>query len=113
MAGFALSVFLGGLRRGWCLVTMARRFVIWPGLGASDARAVHDLLPAALGELGIPVPDSGVAAALVIFDDLARRLLAGELGERCVARQVEEIVVRAGYSCRDSRSAAGPPLRYR
>jgi hypothetical protein len=68
------------------------------GLGAGDTHAIHDLLPTALAEMNVPMPDELVADAEVIFDDLASRLLAGELGERWVSQQVDEVVSRSDYS---------------
>lgn len=68
------------------------------GLNGQDVRAVRDLLPGALAEMSVDLPPVGVAAASVVFEDLARRCLAGEAGELWVAQVVEEIVVRADYS---------------
>jgi hypothetical protein len=68
------------------------------GLNGRDVRAVRDLLQGALAEMSVDLPTASVAAASVVFEDLARRCLAGEARELWVAQVVEEIVVRADYS---------------
>jgi hypothetical protein len=69
------------------------------GLNDRDVHAVRDLLPRALAEISVDPPTATVATAFVVFEDLARRCLAGHAGERWVAQVVEEIVMRADYSC--------------
>jgi hypothetical protein len=68
------------------------------GLGVRDTYTVHDLLPIVLAEVSVALPVTAVAAATVVFDDLAHRCLAGAIGERWLAQQVEDIVIRADYS---------------
>jgi hypothetical protein len=68
------------------------------GLNGRDPHEVRDLLPAALAEMSVALPPTAVAAAVVVFDDLARRCLAGEAGERWVVQVVEDVVTRTGYS---------------
>lgn len=68
------------------------------GLNDRDVHAVRDLLPRALAEMSVDIPTATVASALMVFEDLARRCLAGDAGERWVAQVVEEIVMRADYS---------------
>jgi hypothetical protein len=68
------------------------------GLDGRDVRAVRDLLPAVLEELSVALPTDATAAALVVFDDLARRCLSGTVAERWVAQKVDEVVISAGYS---------------
>ncbi|GIH19679.1 hypothetical protein [Rugosimonospora africana] len=68
------------------------------GLNGRDVHEVRDLLPAALAEMSVALPPTTVAAAVVVFDSLARRCLTREAGERWVAQVVEDVVTRAGYS---------------
>ncbi|WP_345636762.1 barstar family protein [Rugosimonospora acidiphila] len=59
---------------------------------------VRDLLPVALAEMSVALPPTTVAAAVFVFDDLARRYMSGEAGERWVAHVVADVVTRADYS---------------
>ena len=68
------------------------------GLGVRDTYIIHDLLPTVLDDLSVALPVTGVAAASVAFDDLAHRCLDGTIGERWLAQQIEDIVIRADYS---------------
>jgi hypothetical protein len=68
------------------------------GMGASDTRMISDLLPVVLDQMSVAVPASKADAAVPVFDDLARRCLAGEITERRVAQLVESIVTSADYS---------------
>jgi hypothetical protein len=67
------------------------------GLGVSDVHAIRDLLPDALAEQGIHLPTDDIAAAIMIFDELAYRLLAGEVGPRWVAQAVDDEIIRSNY----------------
>ncbi|MCP2324158.1 hypothetical protein HDA40_002665 [Hamadaea flava] len=67
------------------------------GLGTRD-QAVYDLLPAAMAEMAIDLPTGQVAAAVVIFNDLAAMCLVGRADERWVAAKVEEVVVNSDYA---------------
>jgi hypothetical protein len=67
------------------------------GLGANDGYQVRDLLPDALAEVGVTLPDATVAAASTWFDHVARLCLAGRAGERWVAQVVEDIVRASDY----------------
>jgi hypothetical protein len=68
------------------------------GLNGRDPHAVNDLLPGALADLGLTLPSTTVAAASEEFRRLAEMCLAGRAGERWVAQQVEEIVIRVNYN---------------
>jgi len=68
------------------------------GLNGRDPRAVNDLLPSALAEMGVALPTSAAAAATVVFQDLAELCLSGRASERWVVQKVEEIVGQADYS---------------
>ncbi|MEV6968839.1 hypothetical protein AB0M47_27340 [Hamadaea sp. NPDC051192] len=67
------------------------------GLGTRD-QAVYDLLPAALADMAIDLPSGEVAAAVVIFNDLATMCLAGRADEQWVVAKVEEVVVNSNYA---------------
>ena len=62
------------------------------GLGANDPHAIRDLLTDALAEQGIGLPANDLADAIMIFDQLARRTLAGEVGPRWVAQTVVDVI---------------------
>lgn len=68
------------------------------GLGSNDTYTIHDLLPVALAEAGVALPDSDVAAAAACFRHLAGMWRDGLASERWVAQKVEEIVARSDYS---------------
>jgi hypothetical protein len=67
------------------------------GLGATETREVHDLLPAALAECGVTVSDSLAAAARVTFGRLARMCVDEQATERWLVALVYEIVVGSDY----------------
>jgi hypothetical protein len=50
------------------------------GLNGRDVREIRNLLPAALAEMSIALPPTVAAAAVVVFDGLARQCLPGEAG---------------------------------
>jgi hypothetical protein len=74
------------------------RLVFLAGLHGDDPHDVHDALPGALRDCGVPWPESDVAAAIVAFTHLARMHLAGQAAALWVAQKVEEIVLNSGYS---------------
>jgi hypothetical protein len=74
------------------------------GLNGRDPHAIRDLLPAAPAELGIVVPAADLAAAGVVFTDLARLRLSGRASERWVVDKVTEIAENRGYDNRLLRS---------
>jgi hypothetical protein len=85
------AYWLGAGRDGDALRELA-------GLNDRDVHEVRDLVPRALAEISVELPTATVATALVVFEDLARRCLAGQAGERWVAQVVDETVTRADYS---------------
>lgn len=68
------------------------------GLNGRDTRALHDLLPAVLAEMGVDSLPESLAAVTAVFQNLAADCLAGRLDERAVAQQVEEIVISHDYA---------------
>jgi hypothetical protein len=71
------------------------------GLSANDdPRDIHDILPEALADCGITIPDSDSAAAQAAFTKLARMHADGQAGERWILDKVCQIVSRSGYSTR-------------
>jgi hypothetical protein len=77
------------------------------GLSAKDdPRDIHDLVPEALADCGVTIPDSDSAAAQVAFTHLARLHGNGLAGERWILGKVCEIVARSGYA----DSVMSPPL---
>lgn len=86
-------------RDGQALVELA-------GLHGEDPRDVHDLLPAALEDCGVRLPDSETAAASVAFARLARLFCDGLAGPQWVLQRVNQISARTG--CR--RSVLDLPL---
>jgi hypothetical protein len=84
--------WLAGGYDGQALRTLA-------GLGASDdPRDIHDVLPDALADCGVAIPDSDAAAAQVAFTRLARLHADGRAAERWILDKVCEIVARADYA---------------
>lgn len=67
------------------------------GLDGSDPRAVSDLLPAALADMAVTLPSSTLAAVGEAFRRLAEMCVSGRAGERWVAQQVEDVVVRSDF----------------
>jgi hypothetical protein len=67
------------------------------GLGANDGYRVRDLLPDALADVGVVLPDATAAAASIWFDHVAQLCLAGRADERWVAQVVEDIVRASDY----------------
>lgn len=68
------------------------------GLHSDDPCDVHEALPSAIQDCGVPWPESDVAAATVAFTHLARMHLAGQAEALWVAQKVEEVVLNSGYS---------------
>lgn len=60
------------------------------GLSGNDTYEVRDVLRSALDAMEIEIPSSA-AAVPVVFDELARRYLAGLSNERSVVSDVEQI----------------------
>jgi len=63
------------------------------GLPGDDSREVRDILPDALRDCGVTLPDSDVAAATVVFMHLD-----GLAGAVWVVQKVDEVVMKAGYA---------------
>ena len=84
------------------------------GLHGDDPHDVRDLLPAALAEVGVVLPETGNATATVAFREasievlyrwVAETFLAGRAGPRWVVDKVYEVVANNNY---DDASMAGP-----
>ncbi|MEV6561700.1 hypothetical protein AB0M22_38685 [Nocardia sp. NPDC051756] len=67
------------------------------GLNERDPRAVGDLLPEAMAEMGIALPANDIDATNVLFCDLAWRCLSGQLDERQVGQKVTEVLAVTNY----------------
>ena len=67
------------------------------GLPGEDSHETYDALPAALDDCGVSIPKSDVAAATVVFTDLARMHLNGQAGPQWIGQKVEEVLCAAGY----------------
>jgi hypothetical protein len=76
------------------------------GLSGRDSHDVHDLLPGALADCGVSIPDSDRAAASAAFTKLARLHADGRAAESWVLDKVDEIVERCDYA----DSVLGLPL---
>jgi len=69
------------------------------GLSATDdPRDIRDVLPDALADCGITIPDSDSAAAQLAFTHLARMQAGGHAAERWILDKVSEIASRTGYA---------------
>lgn len=69
------------------------------GLSATDdPRDIHDILPDALADCGITIPDTDSAAAQVVFTDLARMHLGGHASARWILDKVWQITLRCDYA---------------
>jgi hypothetical protein len=67
------------------------------GLHGDDPHDVRDTLPAALGDCGAGMPESDLAAATVIFAQLARMHVEGAADAQRVGQKTEEVLIRSGY----------------
>jgi hypothetical protein len=67
------------------------------GLHGDDPREIGDLLPAALAECGVGVPETDTAAAMEGFTRLAQLHADGKAGERWIAIKANEILARLAY----------------
>lgn len=76
---------------GECLVALA-------GLHGDDPHEVRDVLPDALLDCGVAIPNSDVAAASVSFTHLARMHVEGLAGPQWVGQKVEEVLIKSGYA---------------
>jgi hypothetical protein len=76
---------------GECLVSLA-------GLHGDDPHDVRDVLPGALLDCGVAMPNSDVAAAFVSFTHLAHLHVDGLAGPKWVGQKVEEVLIRSGYA---------------
>lgn len=65
-------------------------------LDGTDHGEIRDLLPRALAEMNTTTP-TVFDAAVLVFDDMARRHLAGERDERWVIRRVDEVLLSTDY----------------
>ena len=78
------------------------------GLHGDDPREVRDALPSALRDCGVQMPESGVAAAEIVFTQLARMYLEGEVEAIRVLRTVGAVLAWSGYL----DNIIGMPLGY-
>lgn len=62
------------------------------GLSGGRSTEIHDLLPSALADCGIPLPPSRIAAFVTVFHELARLQISGRAGERWIAQKVDELL---------------------
>jgi hypothetical protein len=67
------------------------------GEHGDDLVQIEELLPAALAEAGVRVPDDVVDAADWVFTYLARRCIEGRLSEPAVAGLVDQVLVSGGF----------------
>lgn len=67
------------------------------GLHGDDPQDVRDALPDALQDCGVTMPDSDVAAATVVFLQIARMHVSGLAGAQWIGQKVEEVLIRSGY----------------
>lgn len=67
------------------------------GLHGDDPREVRDVLPGALRECGVVLPESDVAAAGSVFTQLARRHLDGTIAAARVIRVAGAVLAWCGY----------------
>jgi len=77
------------------------------GLTGDDTFEVRDALRAAVDAMGIGVP-AEAEAVRVLFRDLARRCLDGEVSERALASQVWRIYVASDYAEQTIQQPLGP-----
>ena len=78
------------------------------GLHGDDSREVHDALPGALMDCGVEMPDSDVAAAGVVFAQVARLHVDGLVGPLWVMQEVDRVVYVS--KSRDSAGVEDLPL---
>jgi hypothetical protein len=62
-----------------------------------DDRAEHPVLPCALRDCGVRLPESDVTAAGIVLTQLARKHLEGIAGEDRVIRTVGAVLAWCGY----------------
>jgi hypothetical protein len=74
------------------------RLVHLAGLHGDDPCDVRDTLPGALEDCGVILPDSDVAAAAVVFGELARLHLCGLATPLWVVQRAEQVLYQSGYS---------------
>ncbi|GGN87148.1 hypothetical protein [Nocardia rhizosphaerihabitans] len=67
------------------------------GLGGTETHEVRDILPAALADCTVAIPDSAAAAAQVAFTNLARLHAGNRASEIWVLAKVCDIVTRSDY----------------
>ena len=67
------------------------------GLGRTEVREVQDVLPEALEDCGVALPADDVAAAEVLFTDLARSHLAGEIDWLGLATTVYDVYLSSRF----------------
>ncbi len=73
---------------------------------ADDPRDIRDILPGALADCGVTIPDSDSAAAQLAFTNLARMCADGRASEQWILDKVSEIAARSDYA----DSVLGLPL---
>jgi hypothetical protein len=67
------------------------------GLRGDDPREVRDVLPDALRDCGVQMPESDVAAAEIVFMQLAHAYLEGTVEPAGVMRTVGAVLAWSGY----------------
>jgi hypothetical protein len=88
------SYWIAGGHDGEALIYLA-------GLHGDDSFEVHEALPGALMDCGVEMPDSDVAAADVVFAQVARLHLNGLVDPLRVMQEVDQII----YASRSEDSA--------
>lgn len=68
------------------------------GLHGDDPNDVRDVLPDALLDCGVTIPNSVAAAASVSFTHLARMHVDGQAGAFWIAQKVDDVVTGARYA---------------
>jgi hypothetical protein len=68
------------------------------GLHGDDPHDMRDVLPAALLDCGVELPDSDLAAATLLFGHLAQMHCDGLAGPQWVGQKVEEVLIGSGYA---------------
>ena len=66
-------------------------------LHGDDPHDVRDVLPGALLDCGVTMPDSDVAAASLSFNHLARMHIDGLAAAQWIGQKVEEVLIRSDY----------------
>lgn len=67
------------------------------GLHGDDPREINDVLPDAVLECGVTLPESEAAAAAVVYTNLARLHLDGQAGPLWVCQKVDQLLNACEY----------------